>query len=216
MLEKFEQHFAQIKEKEEKPKEVSPKLYQRAIEYAKRIKEIRKKETPTEEDLKEVKRLLKKIERIFLPEKRIIGWKLEGKLTEENVLAEYKAGEGVSSVSFSPEGDKVAIGINDGYMRVVSLLEKEGDKPKVLAEYKAGGWVSSVSFSPEGDKVAIGINDGYMKVVSLLEKEDDKPKVLAEYKAGGEVSSVSFSPEGDKVAIGSYDGTMKVIGERES
>jgi hypothetical protein len=68
MLEKFEQHFAQIKEKEEKPKEVSPKLYQRAIEYAKRIKEIRKKETPTEEDLKEVKRLLKKIERIFLPE----------------------------------------------------------------------------------------------------------------------------------------------------
>jgi uncharacterized protein with von Willebrand factor type A (vWA) domain len=68
MFPESKKQFSVQKNKEEKPKEVSPKLYQRAIEYAKRIKEIRKKETPTEEDLKEVKRLLKKIEIIFSPE----------------------------------------------------------------------------------------------------------------------------------------------------
>ena len=162
--------------------------------------------------------LLQEITKIF--EEKIIGWKLEGKLTKENVLAEYKAGGGVWAANFYPEGDKVVIGSGDGMMRVISLTEKdEQGKPKVLAEYEAGGAVWAANFSPEGDKVVIGSGDGMMRVISLTKKDKrGKPKVLAEYQAGGRVLAANFSPEGDKVVIGSGDDDrmMKVLGPKNS
>ena len=155
-----------------KEKTVSPEQKRKAIEYAKRIREIveRRKETGelfTEEDEEMVKRLERKIERIYSP---IKTWEKEGKLTEKDVLAEYKAGGYVWAASFSPDGDKVVIGGYDKMMRVISLTETETDengntKPKVLAEYEAGGWVYAANFSPDGDKVVIGSDDKMMRVI---------------------------------------------------
>jgi hypothetical protein len=176
MNENPQKHFAIRKEeggKEDKKPDIPEEKLNKARQLAQELKAIMDKankgEKPlTQEDLQRAQELKEKIQRIFSKEKKIIGWKLEGELTKENVLVEYKAEGQVYSVSFSPEGDKVAIGSGDQMMKVISLTEKdekEEDKPKVLAQYKAGGWVYSVSFSPEGDKVAIGSGDDYMKVI---------------------------------------------------
>jgi WD40 repeat protein len=209
MLESFEQHFGWGKQKS--LEQIKKK---KALELVQEIEEITKgmiEKGETVEDYRRIRALLQEIEKIY--EKKIIGWQLEGKLTEENVLAEYQAGEEVRAANFSPEGDRVVIGSSDGMMRVISLTEKdEQGKPEVLAEYKAGEPVWAVNFSPEGDRVVIGSGDGMMRVISLTEKDEQgKPNVLAEYQAVGVVWAANFSPEGDKVVIGSSDGMMRVI-----
>jgi hypothetical protein len=135
----FEYFKRQFDSKEEQEKE------KKALELVQQIEEIIKGMVEQGETIQDYRRnrrisaLLQEIKKIF--EEKIIGWQLEGKLTEENVLAEYKAGGVVRAANFSPEGDKVVIGsYDDRMMRVISLTEKdEQGKPKVLAEYKAGG-----------------------------------------------------------------------------
>ena len=212
MFEYFKRQFDSRKEQEKEKK---------ALELVQEIEEIIEgmiEKGETIEDYRRIRALLQEIKKIY--EEKIIGWQLEGKLTEENVLAEYKAGGEVFAANFSPEGDKVVIGSggDDSMMRVISLTEKdEQGKPNVLAEYKTGA-VLAANFSPEGDKVVIGSGD-MMRVISLTEKDEQgKPKVLAEYKAGGRVLAANFSPEGDKVVIGSGgdDRMMKVLGPKNS
>ena len=162
MPESFEKYFTQ-KEEEKSPEEIKEKKALALAEEIKEIQERMKKEGETLEGYQEIIELAHKIEKLYKNE--IIGWKKEGKLTEKDVLAEYQAEETVWAANFSPEGDKVVIGSSDGIVRIISLTEKEEDKPKVLAEYRAGGRVWSANFSPEGDKVVIGSDDGMMRVI---------------------------------------------------
>ena len=152
------------KEEKESPEKIKEK---KALELAKEIQALRKKPDKTKEDYLKIIQKVEQIKKIFSPErKEIIGWKLEGKLTEKDVLAEYQTNKsGVLAANFSPEGDKVVIGSGDNMMRVISLTEKDEEgKPKVLAEYEAGGPVLVANFSPEGDKVVIGGSDNMMRV----------------------------------------------------
>ena len=158
----FEYFKRQFDSREEQKKEKALELVQEIEEIIERM--IEKGETI--EDYRRIRALLREIKKIN--QEKIIGWQLEGKLTEENVLAEYQAGGEVFAASFSPEGDKVVIGsYGDRLMRVISLTKKdEQGKPKVLAEYQAGGGVLAANFSPEGDKVVIGSGDDrVMKVL---------------------------------------------------
>ena len=165
MPKSFEQHFAQRKKEEEKsPEEIKEEKALVLVEEMKKIQERMEKEGETIEGYQRITELAKEIEKLY--EKEIIGWKKEGKLTEKDVLAEYKAGGNVYAANFSPEGDKVVIG-SESMMRVISLKEKDKEGkiiPIVLAEYEAGGTVWAANFSPEGDKVVIGSKDG-MRVI---------------------------------------------------
>ena len=122
MPESFEQHFGW-----EKQKSLEQIKKKKALELVQEIEEITKRmaeKGETIEDYRRISALVQEIKKIY--EEKIIGWQLEGKLTEENVLAEYKAGGAVWAVNFSPEGDKVVIGSGDGMMRVISLTKKDG------------------------------------------------------------------------------------------
>ena len=120
MPESFEKHLAKREEEEEKsPEEI--KKEKQALELAEEIKEIKEKmakEGETIEGYKRIMELGEKIREIY-EERETIGWKLEGELTQENVLAEYQTEDWINTVDFSPEGDKVAMGSVDGMMRVI-------------------------------------------------------------------------------------------------
>jgi hypothetical protein len=138
----FDSYFKRQFDSREKQKPLEQIKKKKALKLVQEIEEITKRmaeKGETIEDYRRISALVQKIKKIY--EEKIIGWQLEGKLTEENVLAEYKAGGAVLAANFSPEGDKVVIGSgDDSMMRVISLTEKdEQGKPKVLAEYQAGG-----------------------------------------------------------------------------
>lgn len=75
---------------------------------------LESKEKQTEEDLKRTLELYQKIERLF----ELKEFKLEGELTEKDVIAEYQAKGEVLAANFSPDGEKVVIGSGDEMMRV--------------------------------------------------------------------------------------------------
>jgi len=139
MPETFEQHFAQTPE--EKPKSLEEIKKERALALAEEIREIQEKiqrgelvGEKTMEGYQRIIELTNKIKRLY----ERVGWRLEGELSEEDVLLEYQAGGEVYAANFSPEGDKVVVG-NGDKMQVISLTERDEKGniiPRVLAEYK--------------------------------------------------------------------------------
>ena len=116
MPEFFEKYFTQ-KEKEKSPEEIKEEKALALAEEIKEIKERMEKEGETLEGYQKIIELAHKIEKLY--KKEIIGWEKEGKLTKKDVLAKYQAGSWVQAANFSPEGDKIVIGSEDGTMRVI-------------------------------------------------------------------------------------------------
>ena len=121
------QFFAQGKK--EKP-EVSPEKTQKAIEYAKEIKEIKNKEFPTPEDKERLLELIEKIKRIYSPEKgdlqkaKTIVSSLK-ELLKEGADKKYVA-QGLAGV-----GTKEAQEFRKKYF---------GDNPTLMAKSYSTGW----------------------------------------------------------------------------
>ncbi len=112
----------------------------------------------------------------------------------------------VLSVSWSPDGKRVATGSEDGTARVM-----ETETGKEVARLAHGGRVFSVSWSPDGKRVATGSED---KTARVMEAETGKEVVRLAHEGG--VNSVSWSPDGKRVATGSGDfgsfkGTARVM-----
>ena len=107
---------------------------------------------------------------------------------------------GVSSISFSSNGQDLATGYTDGTVRLWNLQGKR------LAELKGHqDAVVSVSFSPNGQDLATGYTDGTVRLWNLQGKR------LAELKGHQDaVVSVSFSPNGQDLATGYTDGTVRL------
>ena len=114
------QFFAQGKK--EKP-EVSPEKTQKAIEYAKEIKEIKNKEFPTPEDKERLLELIEKIERIYSPEKIIVSSLKE--------LLKEGAGKGFVAQGLAGVGTKEAQEFRKKYF---------GDNPTLMAKSYSTGW----------------------------------------------------------------------------
>jgi dipeptidyl aminopeptidase/acylaminoacyl peptidase len=116
----------------------------------------------------------------------------------------------VSSVSFSPDGTRIASGSHDQTIRLWDAATGEeihtlkGHTKVAIRFEKYEG--SSVSFSPDGTRIASGSNDRTIKLWDASTGEE-----LHTLKGHtGDVRSVSFSPDGTRIASGSFDSTIRL------
>ena len=128
-------------------------------------------------------------------------WDNSGRLFRKIKLNDY-----VESIAFSPDGKKIACGMN--YVswektRNVRLYTVDG---KLL--WQRGGHeknVNSIAFSPDGLFVVSGSDDRTIKLWDI------DGKLLRTYKGHTkEVTGVAFSPDSRMIVSCSYDGTTRL------
>jgi WD40 repeat protein len=121
---------------------------------------------------------------------------------ERDLLKVIEVPEGVSSVTYSPDGTRIASGSPDNTVRLWDAATGE-PVGQPLHHDKA---VTSVAFSPDGTRIASGSDDGTVRLWAASTGEPvgqplhhDKP-----------VTSVAFSPDGTRIASGSQDNTVRL------
>ncbi len=107
---------------------------------------------------------------------------------------------GITSVSFSPDGETIASASVDNTIKLWSLQGRE-----LQTLFGHSNWVRSVSFSPDGQMIASASDDGTIKLWSL-----DGRELQTLQGHSDRVLSVSFSPNGQMIASASYDQTIKL------
>ncbi|OWY65263.1 hypothetical protein B7486_42840 [cyanobacterium TDX16] len=110
----------------------------------------------------------------------------------------------VTSVSFSPDGQKIA---SAGWDNKVILWNIHGQKIQTLKGHTDG--VLSVSVSSDGKTIASAGWDSTVKLWSLDNGQEITTLINNNTKKNW-VYSVSFSPDSQKVAVASEDGTVKL------
>ncbi|GAB4192744.1 MAG: AAA-like domain-containing protein [Coleofasciculaceae cyanobacterium] len=107
---------------------------------------------------------------------------------------------GITSVSFSPDGQMIASVSLDNTIKLWSL---QGRELQTLQGHS--NWVRSVSFSPDGEMIASASDDSTIKLWSL-----DGRELQTLQGHSDRVLSVSFSPNGQMIASASNDQTIKL------
>jgi WD40 repeat protein len=106
----------------------------------------------------------------------------------------------VSSVSFSPDGQRIASASRD---KTIKIWNRDGTLYKDIQGHDLG--VYNVTFSPDGQTIASASKD---KTVKLWTKDG---KLITTLKGHNEpVYSVNFSPNGQRIATASGDTTVKI------
>ena len=136
------------------------------------------------------------------PEQRGWEWHYLKRQTRGGLFTLYGHTSSVFSVSFSPDGRRIATGSEDNTAKVwdartgTSLLELKGHTKSVR----------SVSFSPDGTRIVTGSEDSTAKVWDA-----QTGTLLIDLKGHIEsILGVSFSPDGTRIVTGSYDDRVKV------
>jgi WD40 repeat protein len=107
-----------------------------------------------------------------------------------------------TSVSWSPDGQRVAAGSGDRCVRIWNVTT--GTVEHLLEGHQ--DWVESVAWSPDGRQLASGSED---RTVRLWEASSGQVlRTLEGHQAS--VRSVAWSPDGRQLASGSEDRTVRL------
>ena len=107
-----------------------------------------------------------------------------------------------SSVAFSPNGSRVAVGSADKLARVFDAISAR--ELSMLQGHQ--DYVASVCFDPESKRLATGSYD-HTAAIWDVRSSKIQHKLVGH---GGAVLSVAFSPDNAALATGSVDGTIKL------
>jgi len=108
----------------------------------------------------------------------------------------------IFSVALDPNGELLAAGTNNGYIRV---WQESSGKPFFNLQGHSN-WVCSIAFSPDGKTLASGSADQTIRLWDVSRGEC--LKTLQGHS--GWVLSVAFSPDGKTLASGSADQTIRL------
>ena len=109
----------------------------------------------------------------------------------------------MQSVSYSPDGSRIASGGDDGTIR-----QWDAEDGTLLGTPLVGhqGRVQTVSYSHDGSRIASGGEDG---TIRQWDAEDGTPLGTPLEGHQGWVRSVSYSPEGSRIVSGGEDGRVR-------
>jgi WD40 repeat protein/transcriptional regulator with XRE-family HTH domain len=113
------------------------------------------------------------------------------------------------TVAFSPDGQFVATGGDDGTLRLWSV--RDPARPKLLAIRRdSGTYVFDVGFSPDGKVIAAASADNLTRLWDVANPA--RPVLLGRPLRGPSsyAISVAFSPDGRLLAVGSADKTVRL------
>jgi WD40 repeat protein/energy-coupling factor transporter ATP-binding protein EcfA2 len=116
----------------------------------------------------------------------------------------------IYAVAFSPDGQWLVTGGEDGMARLWNMAESEAE-PVVLAGHEDP--IYAVAFSPDGQGLVTGGVDGTARLWNMAEPEAE-PVVLAGHEGG--IRAVAFSPDGQWLVTGSDDTTARLWNMAES
>jgi WD40 repeat protein len=140
------------------------------------------------------------------PEAETMLRRAEANIGYRTLLAAH--GELVYSATFSPDGERVVAGSQDGTARIWDAASGA----ELLTIRSPGGWVASVAFSPDGERVATGTQGGTIwDAASGAELQ----KLPTAGKRFG-VVSVGFSPDGERVVTATGAHGTATIWDAES
>jgi WD40 repeat protein/uncharacterized protein YjbI with pentapeptide repeats/3',5'-cyclic AMP phosphodiesterase CpdA len=117
------------------------------------------------------------------------------------------SGGGVFCVAFSPDGETVAGGADDGTVRLWQVAR--GRERWRLTGHEGRVW--SVAFSPDGNTLASGSLDGTVRLWNVA--GGIERACLAE--GGGRIWSVAFSPDGETLATGGDSPAIRLWSVRD-
>jgi WD40 repeat protein len=100
----------------------------------------------------------------------------------------------VEEVRFSPDGETLAVGDENG---LVALWSLQARKQTVLTRHEKA--IGGISFDGSGRRLAVGAWDGK---TSVWERRDDGWREIARFSQVGPVNKVAFLPNGDLITAG--------------
>jgi WD40 repeat protein/transcriptional regulator with XRE-family HTH domain len=116
----------------------------------------------------------------------------------------------VTSVAFSPRGNVLASGNDDGKVRLWDVTDPTHSRPlgQPLTGATSVAW--SVAFSADGHTLASGNDDGSILLWDITDPAHPRP--LGQPLTGGTSTtwSVAFSADGHTLASGNDDGTVRL------
>jgi len=135
-------------------------------------------------------------------EHRHFEWHLARRQIEGGAMTCYGHTDWVTSVSFSPDGQRIASG---SYDDTIKLWDAEtGEELGTLKGHT--NWVNSISFSHDGRRIVSGSEDNNVKLWDAETGEE-----LRTLKGHTNwVNSVSFSYDGRRIVSGSEDNTVRL------
>ena len=136
-------------------------------------------------------------------DKKAILWDLGMKKMLEVLYESRSLSESPSSLSFSTDGNTLALGTQAGTVLLWDMATRL--QVGTLAAPNSG-WVNSVEFSPNDSTLAAGYHDGNVRLWNVGTRE--KTATLEGH--AGWVTCLSFPPDGSPLASGSLDGTIKL------
>lgn len=121
----------------------------------------------------------------------------------------------VRSLDFSPSGEYLAVGGDDGKCHIYRLgydLENNLVNLEWVAEIERIDRVYAVQFSPDSKYLAVGGFDGTVAIIPTKDIENElRLEAVAEIPSDGLVFSVDWSPDSKYMAIGGSDKCCTVV-----
>ncbi|KAB5589985.1 hypothetical protein CTheo_6572 [Ceratobasidium theobromae] len=123
---------------------------------------------------------------------------------ETAALATWAFNTPVRSIAYSPDGNRVAFGCDNGFIGIRNAY----DGSVVVDSFKGHtDRVRSIAFSPDGNRFVSSSSD---ETIRLWNSEDGSPIPCLFSGHRSEIPSVRFSPDGSRIVSASTDRSIRV------